>query len=436
MVNDNKKYFIYNGKKSSDFDVWASGLNIFHSPERRVERIQVPGRNGELLIEDGSFENVELEFKDCFIPRHFSENFTNLSNYLNRQKGYQRLELSWLPDEYRLAAFHGDIESTLKNWDGRGKFDLTFNCKPQRFLKSGEEPIVLMNWASMSTAPDSAGTTYGKASAWIGIKTGTGCVVHLVKKDYHESPDLTVYVSRWKTVETAQEYEELIHRLDTQTENVTSTTDLSFTTSVPQDAEMMLVEFVTEDTDDLSLWDISIDYVNEEGEQIHGIFNDALDIINPTGFATNPLVMSHQFNPFAMFYPGLTFSYQNGAGDFVEKYEIAVEWEQASQVSGYGKNVYFDAENQYAYCRKASSSTESGYAYTQYSAIHIVDKETGAWTHLDFPNLCEAITRINYEPSETWVWNLIPAVSDNNQPYEYIANGDTYKMIYPRWFTI
>ena len=86
MVNDNKKYFVFNGKKSSDFDVWPSGLNIFHSPGRRIERIQVPGRNGELLIEDGSFENVELEFKDCFIPNHFSENFTNLSNYLNRQK--------------------------------------------------------------------------------------------------------------------------------------------------------------------------------------------------------------------------------------------------------------------------------------------------------------------------------------------------------------
>ena len=144
MVNDNKKYFIFNGKKSSDFDVWASGLNIFHSPERRIERIQVPGRNGELLIEDGSFENTELLFKDCFIPRHFSENFTNLSNYLNRQKGYQRLELSWLPDEYRLAAFHGDIEASMKNWDGMGKFDLAVNCKPQRFLKSGEEPITVI----------------------------------------------------------------------------------------------------------------------------------------------------------------------------------------------------------------------------------------------------------------------------------------------------
>ena len=176
--------------------------------------------------------------------------------------------------------------------------------------------------------------------------------------------------------------------------------------------------------------------VNEEGEQIHGIFNDALDIINPTGFATNPLVVSHNYNPFAMFYPGLNFSYQNAAGDFVKKYELTVNNELASEVFGYGKDVYFDTENQYAYCKKASSSTDSGIEYKQYDAIHIVDSATGAWTRIDFPNLCETVTRINYEPSESWVWTLTPAHSDEPQPFEYIANGDTYKMIYPRWYTI
>ena len=132
MVNDERKYFIFNGKKSSDFDVWASGLNLMNSPEKRIERIAVPGRNGDLLIEDGSWANIELEFKDCFIPNDFSQRISDLSNYLNRQKGYQRLELSWIPDEYRLAAFHNGIESTMRNWDGMGKFDLVFDCKPQR----------------------------------------------------------------------------------------------------------------------------------------------------------------------------------------------------------------------------------------------------------------------------------------------------------------
>ena len=144
MVNDNSKYFVFNGKKSSDFNVWCSGFAIFETPAKRYEQIDVPGRNGALIIEDGSYENVEIEFKDCFIPYDFPTNFSNLKNWLYRQKGYQRLELSWLPDEYRLAAFECDISPTLKNWDGMGHFDLVFNCKPQRFLKSGEEPMYII----------------------------------------------------------------------------------------------------------------------------------------------------------------------------------------------------------------------------------------------------------------------------------------------------
>lgn len=141
MINSKEKYFVFGGRKSSDFGVWASGLAIFDTPAKRYEMIDVPGRNGALTIEDGSFENIELTFKDCFIPSNFAENFSAFKSFLYSQKGYQRLELSWLPNEYRLATFVEGIEPDVKNWDGRGKFDLTFNCKPQRFLKSGEIPV-------------------------------------------------------------------------------------------------------------------------------------------------------------------------------------------------------------------------------------------------------------------------------------------------------
>lgn len=141
MINSKEKYFVFGGRKSSDFGVWASGLAIFDTPAKRYEMIDVPGRNGSLTIEDGSFENIELTFKDCFIPSNFAENFSALKSYLYSLKGYQRLELSWLPNEYRLATFVDGIEPDVKNWDGKGKFDLTFNCKPQRFLKSGEIPV-------------------------------------------------------------------------------------------------------------------------------------------------------------------------------------------------------------------------------------------------------------------------------------------------------
>jgi hypothetical protein len=150
MVNNDSKYFVFNGKKSSDFGVWASGSGVFETPAKRYEQIDVPGRNGSLIIEDGSFENVELEFTECFIPQDFQQNFSDFKNYMMRQNGYQRLELSWLPDEYRLAAFEGGISPELSTWDGTGRFDVTFNCKPQRFLKSGETPIYFTTWIGAS----------------------------------------------------------------------------------------------------------------------------------------------------------------------------------------------------------------------------------------------------------------------------------------------
>lgn len=441
MVNDNSKYFVFNGKKSSDFGVWCSGFAIFETPAKRFEQIDVPGRNGALIIEDGSYENVEIEFKDCFIPYDFPTNFSNLKNWLYRQKGYQRLELSWLPDEYRLAAFEGDISPTIKNWDGMGHFDLVFNCKPQRFLKSGEEPIVLMNWTDMSTIETGGSpTVYGKTSALIG-HSGVGNVTLTFNKKSNSAPSLDCCITFWSWIDEPSSYEDNVEYMGYEYHSNISDGD-SISEGISWNTDFMTIQFIrSSGSDDLSGWEIFVDYIDDNGNAIYGIFADSLDIINPTEFATNPLVVSHNEarvaltdTKYAMFFPGLNFSYQNTAGDFVKKYELSVEYSTDSRVTGYGNDVYFDTENQYAYCKKASSSTDSGIEYKQYDAIHIVDEATGAWTRIYFPNLCETVTRISYEPSETW-GNYF-AGSDHVYWYELFANGDSYKAIYPRWFTI
>ena len=431
MVNDTQKYIVFNGKKSSDFGVWASGSQIFETPAKRVERISVPGRNGDLIIEDGSFENVELTFKDCFIPNNFAEKFSNFKSFLNRQKGYQRLELSWLPDEYRLATFADSISPTIKNWDGRGKFDITFNCKPQRFLKSGEEPIVLMNWADCSTNAYSDTTYYGKASANIGIKGGTGYNIHLQKTDA-SAQNMTVYVTYWNSQDSGV-YEDPVTRLQTLTYNVTDTVTIANRTGY-MSAEWITVQFITQSDDSLNGWDISIDFTDDDGNPVHGIFADSVDLINPTGFTTKPMIISKCPNPdtFAMFFPGIAFSFENEQGDFVEKYKLTVEYETESEMQ-HGSQVFIDCENQYIYCREEDSTTESGYKYYPYTAIEVIDSATGQWMNLTFPALEDTITRISYPTDE--VWGSAYSIS-NTKPYELLANGDMYKAIYPRWYTI
>ena len=132
-------FFTLNGRSSADWGIVASKDNGFDAPERDVSAIEVPGRNGELHIDNGRWRNIDVTYNDCVIERDFTERFGDFRAYCAKQRGYQRLDDTFHPDEYRLADMTQGIKvSSVGTRYGSGKFDLTFNCKPQRFLKSGE----------------------------------------------------------------------------------------------------------------------------------------------------------------------------------------------------------------------------------------------------------------------------------------------------------
>lgn len=166
----------FNGKSLADFGVHVNGTDVFNSPEEDVENVEVPGRNGDLHIFNNRFKNVELKYHSFVawnsfgqvsrfrqkaqvsdIPlsilsaretrnsesteeAEFRANIRSLRNWLLANRGYQRLEDTYHPDEYRLARFSGKIETTAEQLKV-GEFDMTFDCKPQRFLKSGDFAI-------------------------------------------------------------------------------------------------------------------------------------------------------------------------------------------------------------------------------------------------------------------------------------------------------
>ena len=386
MVNDYKKYFIFNGKKSSDFDVWASGLNIFHSPERRIERIQVPGRNGELLIEDGSFENTELLFKDCFIPRHFSENFTNLSNYLNRQKGYQRLELSWLPDEYRLAAFHGDIEASMKNWNGMGKFDLTFNCKPQRFLKSGEEPIYIMP------------PLYGNKTPGLNRFSQYGTTIRLLKMP--ASGSVSFKINYWSDIEA----------LPSGSISIGTATAVGWEYTLDRDlpSPYWNVEATVGQDDNLDdlIFEVEGSYIwgslANEVEHIRAYCGRKLEFENPTGFVCRPT-----FEVNGTIFPIHWISNEDGNGNITEKWVI-----NCDDYSELTTDAVIDCENEYFYYTDTNGKKQN--ITGKMTITHYVD---GEQKFPSFPKLGASKTVI----------------------YNYLTYGgyiDSFIRMYPHWFTI
>ena len=153
MINDQSLYFVFNGKKSSDFNVWCSGDGLYRLPDRDVEYIAVPGRNGDLAVDNGRWKNVSVTYS-CFIPKNFRECYAYLVSWLASQKGYGRLEDARHPEFYWLARMDADVDPKMVVADDSGTFTLTFNCKPQRFLKSGEIPVEIP--CSPAASPASA----------------------------------------------------------------------------------------------------------------------------------------------------------------------------------------------------------------------------------------------------------------------------------------
>lgn len=131
----------FNGYNLMNYGVFISGEGTDNAPVRSVTQEIVAGRDGALLIDNGRYENIEVTY-----PAYITEDFDNtimlVRNLLGTVKGYARLEDTYHPDEFYLASFANGIDVTpLGRGNAYGEFNLTFNRKPQRFMKAGEDTV-------------------------------------------------------------------------------------------------------------------------------------------------------------------------------------------------------------------------------------------------------------------------------------------------------
>lgn len=139
-----RNQLFFNGKALSDFGVEVKGDAVYNSPQRDVESISVPGRNGDLLIDNGRYSNIQVTYP-AFILRTFQGMFDAFRAFMLANTGYHRIQDTYHPEEYRIGRLSSQIEAKVYELGSTGTFDLTFDCKPQRFLVSGEKKIVFTN---------------------------------------------------------------------------------------------------------------------------------------------------------------------------------------------------------------------------------------------------------------------------------------------------
>ena len=150
--NNLYKGLVFDGVDSRNYGIYITGDAVFNSPERDVEMIEIPGRNGAYALDKGRFGNIEVSYPAGIFgdtEADFRQGIRAFRNALASRKGYKRLEDDYNPDEYRMAVYKSGLEVTPTALKA-GEFTITFDCQPQRFLKSGETAVTVADGGTIT----------------------------------------------------------------------------------------------------------------------------------------------------------------------------------------------------------------------------------------------------------------------------------------------
>ena len=155
------KSLSFDGVESRNFGVYITGEAVYNAPTRDVEMVSIPGRSGAFALDKGRFENIEVTYPAGIFADNetdFAKAVSDFRNYLCSRKGYCRLVDEYNPEEYRMAIYKSGLEVTPAQLKA-GEFNIVFDCKPQRYLMSGEAAVevsdgdTLMNPTLFESSP-------------------------------------------------------------------------------------------------------------------------------------------------------------------------------------------------------------------------------------------------------------------------------------------
>ena len=118
--------------------------------QRKFRQYKIPGRNGDIFFQDDAYENVIQSYEIYAGDGTYGSQhpWTNLAKYLYLD-GYQELKDTYDPDHFRKAVFNGPID-VENSWNTHGRATIEFNCRPERYLNSGNTPVTFAAGASLN----------------------------------------------------------------------------------------------------------------------------------------------------------------------------------------------------------------------------------------------------------------------------------------------
>lgn len=131
-------------KESTDYGIIINEPPIYTWPEKPYDHKNIRGKHGDIIIDSDYYKNVSKKYTITgYVKDDPEQAAKNVSDFLHRYNGYKnyiRLEDSYEPDVYMLGIYEefNNLESIFgQAW----KAEIEFNCKPQKYLLTGDRRI-------------------------------------------------------------------------------------------------------------------------------------------------------------------------------------------------------------------------------------------------------------------------------------------------------
>ena len=145
-------YFTFDGKDSRDFSILIKSKKSYNAPERLLNFQSIPGRDGDLVIDTGSYSNINMSYDILILADKAFDSNVDVVRATEKIKEWfyskpgQYLELcdSYDPEYYRQAVFTGELEfEPDRNNYHYITSQIKFNCKPYRYRLNGNKTITV-----------------------------------------------------------------------------------------------------------------------------------------------------------------------------------------------------------------------------------------------------------------------------------------------------
>lgn len=140
------RYIEFNGKKSDSFGLLLERERSIKSTSNDVDLIEVDGRDGVLLKDNGRLKAIEQDFPFSLVG-DVTVDQQKISEWLH-VKGWHDLVLSWDNDYiYRASVVNlFEIDEILKQF---GRLKINFLIHPIKYLKTGKQEVSLVNGGTL-----------------------------------------------------------------------------------------------------------------------------------------------------------------------------------------------------------------------------------------------------------------------------------------------